>query len=67
MGDYLVRISHLKQQLIALGYHPFQINEIIMDSVATNKLDTITLEQGRQLITALEEYIEFARRSRDIR
>jgi hypothetical protein len=56
----LARIAELKQLIIAAGYHPAQLNDIIREVIGTINLDAITDEQSCDLIETLEYYCVFA-------
>jgi ABC-type transporter MlaC component len=56
--------KRLLEQLEEMGYHPFQVQQIVQDAIGTNELKTVTPEQNRKLIEALEEYIQFAKKCR---
>jgi len=56
----LIQISELKQQLIATGYHPTQLNNIVKEVVKNVSLANITDEQCSELIETLEYYCDFA-------
>jgi len=56
----LTRISELKQQLIGIGYHPTQLNDIVREVIGKTSLESITAEQSRELIESLEYYCDFA-------
>lgn len=60
MQDQLSRIEELKEQLLALGYCKSQLRTIIQDSIGKADLKSISPAQGEQLVTVLEDYIEFA-------
>jgi len=63
----LARISELKRQIIAMGYHPTQLNDIVREVVGNTSLDSMTLEQGSELIESLEYYYEFAKKCKKIK
>jgi len=56
----LTRISELKQQLIATGYHSTQFNDIVREVIGNASLANITNEQCSELIESLEYYCDFA-------
>ena len=60
MKQQLRQIQEYIDQLSNLGYHSFQINSIIKDTVQTTRIDFLSPEQSKELLTALEEYIQFA-------
>ncbi len=60
MKERLICINSLKQQLLDLGYHPFQVDSIIKDSIHTNNLNAITPKMADQLVEDLNEHIQFA-------
>ena len=60
MQQRLTRISELKEQLLATGYHGTQINDIIRDVIGNASLTNITAEQCCELIESLEYYCDFA-------
>lgn len=64
MKEQLKRIEELKKQLYSLGYHPFQIDHIVRDIVATTNLSQITYEQSLEVVEALTEYVQFAQKCR---
>lgn len=64
MEKQLARISELKQRILAIGYHPTQLNDIIREVVGTTSLATMTDEQNCELIKTLEDYYEFAQKCR---
>lgn len=60
MDKQLARIADLKQRIIAIGYHPTQLNDIVREVVGTTSFATMTNEQSCELIETLEYYYEFA-------
>ncbi|GMB01649.1 hypothetical protein [Pelosinus sp. IPA-1] len=62
MKNQLERIVELKQLIVAAGYHPAQINDIVRESIGDTSLGMITHEQSCRLIETLEYYCEFAKR-----
>ena len=58
--EHLERIRDLLEQLSVLGYHPFQIKQILEDAIETTELDSLALNEQEQLVKALEEYVKFA-------
>jgi hypothetical protein len=62
MNDQLLRIDTLKKQMLELGYHQFQIDSVIKETIGSVRVENISLSQQQELITALEYYIGFARR-----
>lgn len=62
VNQQLARIAELKQLLVAAGYHPAQLNDIVRDIIDDTTLTTITHEQSCELIETLEYYCDFAKR-----
>ncbi|CQR70110.1 hypothetical protein SOV_29440 [Sporomusa ovata DSM 2662] len=62
MNDQLLRIDTLKNQLLELGYHQFQIDGVIKETTGSVWVENISLSLQQELITALEYYIGFAGR-----
>lgn len=60
MHEQLTRISELKRQLLAIGYHPTQLNDIVREVIGNESLVSITAEQRYELIESLEYYCDFA-------
>jgi uncharacterized membrane protein YheB (UPF0754 family) len=58
--------KNLLDQLNGLGYHPFQVKQIIQDATGSTDLKTITPEQNQKLLEALQEYIQFAQKCRTV-
>jgi hypothetical protein len=58
----LQRISELKQQILAAGYHPVQFNDITKEVIGKVGLANITFEQSCELIETLEYYCEFSKK-----
>ncbi len=57
-------VKGLLEQLETMGYHPFQVRQIIQETIGTNELNALTPEQNQKLIEALEDYIQFAKKCR---
>lgn len=55
------------KQLSDLGYHDFQIDSILNDTVNTKRVDSLTPEQRKELFEVLEDYIKFALKCRTAR
>jgi hypothetical protein len=55
-----VGTKDLLEQLHGLGYHLFQINQIIEDAIGTTKLDSLSIPAQQQLVMTLEDYVNFA-------
>ena len=66
MDKQLARISELKEQVLATGYHQTQLNDIIRDVVDNASLGSITFEQSRELIGTLEYYCDFAKKCKKV-
>ena len=66
MDKQLARISELKEQVLATGYHQTQLNDIIRDVVDNASLGSITFEQSRELIGTLEYYCDFANKCKKV-
>lgn len=66
MSDQTDLISRFKAELANLGYHNFQIDNIIMDTVGTLHVDRIDQGQYTQLLDALREYVNFASKCRKL-
>lgn len=62
MNNQLERIQELKKLIVAAGYHPAQINDIVREAIGDTSLTKINPEQSCQLIETLEYYCEFAKR-----
>jgi len=60
MHEQLMRISELKQQLIAIGYHSSQLSDIVKEVIGDASLGNITDEQSCEVIESLEYYCDFA-------
>jgi hypothetical protein len=60
------RVSDLLGQLSHLGYHQFQIERIIRDSVGASDLESLSSEQAGRLVGVLEEYTRFAAKCRSV-
>ncbi len=60
--DSLVRVEGLTQQLLDLGYAPFQVDSMINEAVGTLQLEKVNLDQIALVIEILEEYIQFAKK-----
>ncbi len=54
------RIADLKGQLLNLGYHQMQIDNILRDSVGTTDTTSLSKEAALQLADELTEYVSFA-------
>ena len=60
-------IRQLLEQLNGLGYHPFQIKQIISDTLdGSTDLESLSIEEQQQLTKALEEYVKFALKCRAV-
>jgi hypothetical protein len=66
MSDWTDQISKCKAELANLGYHNFQIDSIIKDTVGTLHVDRIDQGQYTQLLDTLREYINFAFKCRKL-
>jgi len=53
-------ISVMKERLLALGYHQWQLDEIINETIGTTNVIELSPRQTRLLIIALDEYVHFA-------
>lgn len=60
MAEFLQQFQELTGQLQALGYHQFQIRQIIRDGMGTAELDRLTPEQQQALLRDLNDYVKFA-------
>lgn len=60
MDELLNRITQLQKSLMDLGYHPFQLKDILVETVGTTHVEQLNTEQCQKLIEALEEYLQFA-------
>lgn len=54
------QIRAYMKQLADMGYHSYQINDIIKDVIHTTRLEGLTPAQAADLLEALEDYIKFA-------
>jgi flagellar basal body-associated protein FliL len=61
------RLRELLEELRALGYHPFQIKQIIEDTLGRTDLESLSGKEQEQLAKALEEYVKFALKCRSVR
>ncbi|WP_094605955.1 hypothetical protein SPSIL_055580 [Sporomusa silvacetica DSM 10669] len=61
------RIEDLTNQLSNLSYTPYQIHEIVTDTIGTTMLENISKEGEQELIESLESYIKFALKCRKIK
>lgn len=59
MQDRLKRIHELKNQLMDLGYHSFQIDSIVKEA-AGRVNGNIDAAQAACVIESLEDYLHFA-------
>lgn len=64
MIESIARINELRQILANLGYHPYQIHEIIHDCIGHNNVEAISHEDSFSVIACLEEYVSFAQKCR---
>jgi hypothetical protein len=64
--ERLEYIRNLLEQLSVLGYHPFQIEQIIAETIETTKLDSLLPQEQEQLANSLEEYVKFALKCRSV-
>jgi hypothetical protein len=62
VNKQLARIAELKQLIVAAGYHPAQLSDIVREVIGATSLATITYEQSCELIKTLEYYCDFAKR-----
>lgn len=62
--DNLSKIVSLRKQLLTLGYHEFQLDNIFKETVNTTRIEHLTEEQSLQLVHKLEYYINFALKCR---
>jgi len=62
VNKQLARIAELKQLIVAAGYHPAQLNDIVRDVIGATSLAAITPDQSCELIKTLEYYCDFAKR-----
>lgn len=60
------KIRELLVQLDGLGYHSFQVKEIIQETVGTTRLETLTEAEEANLVETLEEYVQFALKCRTV-
>jgi len=66
MSDQTDQIIKCKTELANLGYHNFQIDSIIKDTVGTLCVDKIDQGQYAQLLDTLHEYVNFASKCRKL-
>lgn len=62
--DLRKRITELQSELSRLGYHSYQIREIIKETIGNPHLDQLTELQHKTLIEGLEAYVRFANQCR---
>lgn len=65
--DIPEQAEELVQQLLSLGYHSYQIHQIIADIPGFSLKRTLTPELEGKLIQVLEDYVQFARKCRSTR
>jgi hypothetical protein len=56
------RIATLKEQLGSLGYHGFQVDSMIKETIGKTSVDDATRDQQEELIEVLESYLSFAQK-----
>jgi len=66
MVEKLTQVHSLTNELQNCGYHPFQIKAIIRDTI-DHAPDNATQLELTLLISALENYIKFARKCKACR
>lgn len=54
------KIHELIGELQTLGYHDFQIKQIIRDMIGSSDLNRLSAAEQRELVSGLEEYVRFA-------
>ncbi|MEM5768234.1 MAG: hypothetical protein AAGU23_07035 [Bacillota bacterium] len=59
MQDRLKRIHELKNQLLDLGYHSFQVDSIVKEAAGRIN-ESIDAYQAACIIESLEDYLHFA-------
>jgi hypothetical protein len=64
MGNQLARINELKLQLLQLGYHGFQIDAMVRETIGAASPEEVSDERRRQIIESLEKYAYFAIKAR---
>ncbi len=64
MDSQLARIYELKLQLLHLGYHGFQVDAMIRETIGAATPEEVGPEKRRQLIESLEKYAYFAIKAR---
>ncbi|MCC5464139.1 hypothetical protein [Pelosinus baikalensis] len=62
MEKQLLRITELKEQILASGYHPVQFNDMVKEIIGKVLLADISFEQSSELIENLEYYCEFSKK-----
>lgn len=58
------RINHLKTQLLNVGYHGFQVDDMIYDAVGTRDLSNLDGSKADQIVEALTDHLQFALKCR---
>lgn len=56
------QIEQLKQELLNLGYHQFQIDSLVREIAHTSRVDKLSPEEIVRLTEALEDHLKFARK-----
>lgn len=64
MSSHLDQIATLRKQLLDLGYHEFQLDNIARETVDTTHIENLTEEQSLELVDAFEQYVRFALKCR---
>jgi hypothetical protein len=64
MINKIQHVVELKNQLLAMGYLPFQLDTIIRETIDTTQLDKLTTVEMDQVTEVLEEYVRFAQKCR---
>jgi hypothetical protein len=64
MGSIQSRVAELKEQLLKLGYHQFQLDNITKEAIHPTEMDNMSQQQGEELIEVLERYARFAAKCR---
>lgn len=59
-NSHILLIEKLKNQLLTLGYYPFQLDEIIKDATGTTNIENINPSRADYLISSLKFYINFS-------
>lgn len=56
--------NRLNEQLLTIGYHDYQINELIKGIIGNNSIDLLDAQLQEDLLNALEEQLKFAEKCR---